>query len=905
MRRSRGSSSAASGAGWALALAACLLVLGAWWMAAPSAADHIDLGEAPDQPAAEMDLDPARCDTGEAATSTSVAEYCSLRRECEEIRGNDHLWDFVLDNPDNGWKEVCDALSDRELLRECQLATDTEDRCRDLHAGLRLECEGAGQGSLSFRFDYDTELICQQWWQSTGDSDDDEDQEGEDAAGGSLPGPGGTGSPWCDVLEDDDSASTSKRRAEESCERTGSLVRFFPESHYGIDLWFGGDVTEIHLGAAQLVATVVWRILVKILSVVLLLLEWAFSFDLLNGADGAMPDIEVILIWIHDDLLGSGWTLAALVAAGLWGIWNGLVRMRTIPTLGGLAATVALMIVGLALIENPRGTVGRVSGWANDASVGALSIANPDDLGDADGGFAGGMQTTFETLVVGPWCVLQFGDGRTCTAEGVPYSEQRRDTGCVEVEADDPILDSIGGGTHFGGDTGTTYSCPESMADQWLQVPSGEERRTLYEYWKENDRSRVAMQEATGAVERFGLVVLIGAGVLGAICLLGYLGLNLVLAAVMVVLLLLAAPLAFLAPAFGEGGRNLFISYGKRLAGAALAKLIFALFLGVVLLIANLITGMDFGPVSESEAYVDHPLPEFGGWYARWLVLTVFWWSVFLKRQQILAFVALAETPTGAGFGLLKAYMGLRMARDVAGMATAPARAALGGLARGTRAATRGGLAAKARRDQARDDAGELDAGEQLRERAVDDVARRHEGDVDTAREVSADQKRKGELDRQLKRARAKRDATTKPAQKRRLNQDIGDLERERGEVADRLDEHAGKGHDGRWAQGVLNRHEDGIDVSENDIRERIGRYERELGDTDPGQDDDEQRELRRLVEISSGRGTREMRAEHRREIKQGGGDRRERWRHERRAARQQRKRDDTRANRRRRGLFR
>ena len=67
------------------------------------------------------------------------------------------------------------------------------------------------------------------------------------------------------------------------------------------------------------------------------------------------------------------------------------------------------------------------------------------------------------------------------------------------------------------------------------------------------------------------------------VALLAYLGVRLLLAAILTLLLLLFAPAMLLAPAFGDSGRATFIAWVKRLVGAIAAKLIYALFLAVVL----------------------------------------------------------------------------------------------------------------------------------------------------------------------------------------------------------------------------------------------------------------------------------------------------------------------------------
>src|SRR5207248_2077228 len=91
------------------------------------------------------------------------------------------------------------------------------------------------------------------------------------------------------------------------------------------------------------------------------------------------------------------------------------------------------------------------------------------------------------------------------------------------------------------------------------------------------DPDRAAMQEAGGTFARFALLALIAVGITGAVALLAYLGIRLLLAAVLALLLLLFAPAMLLAPAFGESGRATVRSIvragaGPRLAGAAVGR---------------------------------------------------------------------------------------------------------------------------------------------------------------------------------------------------------------------------------------------------------------------------------------------------------------------------------------------
>ena len=160
------------------------------------------------------------------------------------------------------------------------------------------------------------------------------------------------------------------------CRIAGSIAHTYPVSNYGLDVQIETRVDKVEdnlFAAIQSVGALVWLGLVYALKGVLLLLEWAFSLDLLNEAMGS---VRSTLDQLHRRVLGTPWFLAAIAIAGLWGIWRGLVQRRTIQTAAGLAATVALMLCALVVIRDPAGTVGHASRLANDASLGFMSAAS-------------------------------------------------------------------------------------------------------------------------------------------------------------------------------------------------------------------------------------------------------------------------------------------------------------------------------------------------------------------------------------------------------------------------------------------------------------------------------------------------------------------------------------------------
>lgn len=416
-----------------------------------------------------------------------------------------------------------------------------------------------------------------------------------------------------------------------ACRASGSIAEPHPLSSYGIDVRVGFSVTDpgkSFMGALQSLGAGIWMALLYGVKGVLLLLEWAFSLDLTNEA---MPQVRRTLNQLHQQAFGDWWLLLAISTAGLWGIWRGLVQRRTSETLTGLAATVGLMVGCLVLISNPDDTVGRAAQATNDAGMAVLAAGTGKPASNPRAALAAGMRQVFESAVRDPWCALEFGSVEFCdvrTGDSVrptnaelwlAYPAQgwergrlqklmKKDDGGIHI---DPLA-SIKGVLNIGGDR----KLPDDIEGLVKKAPE-----------------RASIQEAGGTFPRLGLLVIVLIGLSGAIALYGYLGVKLILAAALSLVLLLIAPPMLLAPALGDSGRATFLAWIKRLLGAIAAKLVFAVFLTVVLAASRVFTSLDVG------------------WFGNWILLSAFWWGIFIKRHEIIGFVA-GGTPQQHGNGL-------------------------------------------------------------------------------------------------------------------------------------------------------------------------------------------------------------------------------------------------------------
>jgi hypothetical protein len=449
--------------------------------------------------------------------------------------------------------------------------------------------------------------------------------------------------------------------ARRSCRASGSVAEPHPLSSYGIDVRVGFSLTDpgkSFLAALQMLGAGVWMALLYVIKGVLLLLEWSFSLDLTNEA---MPQVRASLTRLHAQAFGDWWLLLAISLAGLWGIHRGLVQRRTTETLAGLAATVALIVGGLVLISHPGETVGWMARATNDAGMTVLAAGTGGSARSPRDALASSMREVFDTTVRRPWCALEFGSVDFCEKPTgdrahptngevwLQYPAQGWQRGRLHTLLDKEKDD------HFNFNPITNVKSLLGIDDRKLP----DEVEALVH----RDPPRASMQNAGGTFPRLALLLIVLVGLSGAVALYAYLGVRLVLAAGLGLVLLLIAPPMLLAPALGDGGRATFLAWLKRLLAATIAKFVYAVFLTVVLVAGRVFGSLEFG------------------WFGTWLMQAAFWWGVFVKRHDIINFVA-GGVPHQHGDGLGRAlshgyyaWMLGRGAKQIAARAVAPAGA--------------------------------------------------------------------------------------------------------------------------------------------------------------------------------------------------------------------------------------
>ncbi len=471
----------------------------------------------------------------------------------------------------------------------------------------------------------------------------------------------GLGSPACGSPLDIELGAEDRR----DCETSGFTAAGAPTGNFGLDVHI--DTGLVPLTGGSLLSTVqdlfvapLWLAVVWLVHVLVVMLEWSFGLNLLEGASAR--SLQSTLTHAGQVLTAPLLALGLSIAAGLIA-YHGLVRQRVGQTLGEALAMVAMIAGGTWLMVDPAGTVGALSAWSGEAGLGTLAAAADGEPASPGRALAQSMGAVFAATVEAPWCYLEFGDVAWCREPGrLERSLHAAGLHLAEREQQEAHCfgSSCPGGSRLLASARLLREA-RTNGDEFLALaPNGPARNSI------NDTSSLLRTvchssdatscEGPGASEaefrtnagtwpRVGGLMLIVIGVLGMLLLLGWIGLRLLLAAILSLFYLLLTPGVVLVPVLGEAGRSAFRGWAARLFGAVVAKLVYAFLLGVVLAVMAVLEGL-----------------RGLGWWADWMLLSAFWWGAFVKRHEILA-----RAPSAANRATVtvKATRALKLRREL------------------------------------------------------------------------------------------------------------------------------------------------------------------------------------------------------------------------------------------------
>ncbi len=457
----------------------------------------------------------------------------------------------------------------------------------------------------------------------------------------------GLASPLCDGAN----ATALSNAAQSNCQTSAFVGAPAPTNNYDLDVNI--DVGTLGVGHGQLLSVIqdvfiapVWEGLVWLVHALVVMLQWCYTLELLGGSttSGLRSSLGQAQASFTEP-----WLALVLSAASVLAVYNGLIRRRIGETLGQALLTIAMMAVGLWLIADPLGTVGTVSRFANQASLGTFDAVAQGTTANASRTLGDSMRALFAGAIEVPWCYMEFGDVRWCSdpamieprlrvaASRIVASEQAK-LSC-QPSLDHPLCRSSSRSSAPALQR-TSELLREAATNGalFLAFPAnGLERNStkdsgslLHVLCQSEDDSKCEGATATqaefrsdgGTFPRMLGIVLIAIGVLGMAMLFGLIAIHLLVSALFSLFMLLLAPFVVLAPALGDTGRAVFSGWLTRLLGAVCSKLTFSFLLGALLTMQRILASL-------------HQL----GWWTQWLLISTFWWFVFLKRHQALEFV--------------------------------------------------------------------------------------------------------------------------------------------------------------------------------------------------------------------------------------------------------------------------
>jgi hypothetical protein len=456
----------------------------------------------------------------------------------------------------------------------------------------------------------------------------------------------GLGSPLCSGPPGGSALSPASRR---NCETSGFVAAAAPTGNFGIDVHI--DTGLLGLSSAQLLSIVqnllvtpLWMALVWAVHALVVMLEWCFTIDLLDGdtlRGGVSSGLHEMQATVTMPWLAMVLAIAAMLCA-----YQGLIRRRVAESLAQALMALAMMAGGLWVTVDPAGTVGAIGDWANRASLGTLAVTARGSPGDPGGALAASMGLLFATTIEVPWCYLEFGDVDWCRdpsrldpqlrAAALALARSELDgVGCRDAPAPAGCSDEEGTNATAIEHSARLLRAAHTNGAIFLALPpNGPERNAINdptsllraicrgETATDCHGSAAAAAEFRtnhGTWSRVGGLLLITVGVLGMLMLLCFLALRLLGAAIFSLVYLMLAPAAALVPALGETGRAVFRKWAAQLFAAVVSKLLFAFLLGVVLAIL---------------AILEHL--QALGWWTRWLLMSAFWWGLFARRHQVI-----------------------------------------------------------------------------------------------------------------------------------------------------------------------------------------------------------------------------------------------------------------------------
>jgi hypothetical protein len=279
--------------------------------------------------------------------------------------------------------------------------------------------------------------------------------------------------------------------------------------------------------------------------------------------------------------------------------------------------------------------------------MGTLAAFSDNNPSQAAGGYANATAGMWQQTIEKPWCAMEFGNVGWCMS---PLDGQTRAWRAdVEAHLSDAEAPNPNPAAQQQLERQRLQDA-QTNGELWLAFPANDDARngatdswTLYHHLQQARPELAQIRGSRGVGQRLWNLVLTGIGMFFFVLLLTYIALNLLIASIFFIVLLALTPFMALVAAFGEKGRGAFLRWLGWAGGALAAKLIYALYLGILLLAASVIDGIG---------------EQTGGWLNEWILFAALWALAFMYRGKLLGLFT-ADTHHEHHRGLEAATVGL------------------------------------------------------------------------------------------------------------------------------------------------------------------------------------------------------------------------------------------------------
>lgn len=348
-----------------------------------------------------------------------------------------------------------------------------------------------------------------------------------------------------------------------------TLYEQYGTAGYGLDKDLGWRDIGDEVGNA--VASFLWTTATWIADTAITIFQWSYSLDLFGMTSGAITQVTAAL----SHVLYEPFVLPMVILAGLWLVWNALLKKRATTAAESSIWVVFALAAAVVFLAQPARIVGGLSGATTGLSRSILGgVAGLDPKTGPDDGVTtkasyGGDTTDSElraaadrmwrTYVYAPWTVLEFGT----TTKAPKWGERLLAAKALTTDEANQIKSGQKSAEQISGEKQRQY---DAIRKEISQDPQA---KAYFQGHRAGQRMAVAGLALAAVVLSGGLIAALALATL--------------FAQLALVLLAMLGPVFLLAAIHPGAGRIIATRWANLLAYTAIKRVAYAVLLSVIL----------------------------------------------------------------------------------------------------------------------------------------------------------------------------------------------------------------------------------------------------------------------------------------------------------------------------------